>query len=119
MHPITGVMDPNRTGQIAVIFSSIRTQADDEGYAAAAVEMARLAAEQPGYCGIISARGSDGFGITVSYWADEGAAKAWRDQPDHARIREMGRGKWYASYTLDVAEIRRSYRWALAEAQGA
>ncbi len=115
MHSMLGFMDPNRTGQIAVIFSSIRTQADDEGYAAAADEMARLAAEQPGYCGIISARESDGCGITVSYWADEDAAKAWRDQPDHARIRELGRGKWYASYTLDVAKIARSYRWALAE----
>lgn len=104
-------MKPNRTGQIAVIFCSVRTEADAEGYGAAAVEMEQLAAKQPGYCGIKSARDTDGFGITVSYWTDEDAAKAWRDQPDHARIRELGRGRWYASYTLEVAQISRGYEW--------
>jgi heme-degrading monooxygenase HmoA len=111
MRPIGSVMKPNRTGQIAVIFCSVRTEADAEGYGAAAEAMGALAAQQPGYCGVTNARGSDGFGITVSYWSDEVAAKAWRDQPDHTRIRELGRGKWYASYTLEVAEISRSYEW--------
>jgi hypothetical protein len=33
--------------------------------------MVELAAEQPGYLGIETCRGEDGFGITVSYWQDE------------------------------------------------
>ncbi len=105
-------MQPSRQGQIAVIFSSVRTSEDDAGYFAAAKEMETLAALQPGYCGIISARGADGQGITVSYWADEDAAKAWRDHPEHARIREMGRAKWYEHYTLEVAQITRNYGWS-------
>jgi heme-degrading monooxygenase HmoA len=104
-------MDAKRQGQIAVIFSSFRTGKDDAGYFAAAQLMERLAAEQVGYCGFISARGADGRGITVSYWADEAAAKAWRDHPEHARIREQGRAIWYSSYTLEVAEITRDYGW--------
>lgn len=105
-------MQSNRKGQVAVIFFSVRTEMDADGYNAAASEMERLAALQPGYCGIQSTRGPDGCGITVSYWADEDAAKAWRDQPDHARIRDLGRGRWYASYTLEVATITRGYEWA-------
>ena len=105
-------MKPNRTGQIAVIFASRRTGEDDEGYGVAAAEMERLAAFQPGYCGMISVRGGDGMGITVSYWADNAAAKAWRDHPDHAAIREKGRALWYSDYDLQVARVERGYDWA-------
>jgi len=57
----------------AVIFPNQRTGADDAGYAAAAQRMVELAADQPGFLGIDSARGADGFGITVSYWATQEA----------------------------------------------
>ena len=79
----------DRRGQIAVIFVSRRTAADDAGYAQAAA-MEALAARQPGYRGMDGARDADGLGITVSYWADEAAAIVWRDQPEHAAIREAG-----------------------------
>jgi heme-degrading monooxygenase HmoA len=105
-------MPDNRTGETAVIFSSFRTSADEDGYQAAAQAMAELAAAQPGYRGITSTRGSDGHGITVSYWVDDDAAKAWRDHPEHARIRDLGREKWYDSYTLEVATVSRAYHWA-------
>jgi heme-degrading monooxygenase HmoA len=104
-------MKTSRLGQIAVIFASQRTGDDAAGYAAAADAMAALAAQQPGYRGMASARGDDGFGITVSYWADDTAAKAWRDHPEHAQIRDAGRDRWYSHYTLDVAEVTRGYDW--------
>jgi len=103
-----------RSGEVAVIFASWRTGADEGGYAAAAAAMEALAARQPGYRGIESARGPDGFGITVSYWADEAAATAWRDQPDHAAIRDAGRARWYRRYTVTVARVERDYGWTAA-----
>ena len=107
-------MQGRRKGQVAVIFVSVRTAGDDAGYAAAAAAMEPRAASQPGYRGIDSVRGADGTGITVSYWADDAAAKAWRDDPEHARIREAGRGRWYSRYDLVVAEVTRSYDWTRA-----
>jgi heme-degrading monooxygenase HmoA len=104
-------MDSNQAGQIAVIFANQRTAKDAEGYAAAAVAMEELARRQPGFCNVVSARGADGFGITVSYWADEASAKAWRDHPEHSQIRDTGRDRWYSSYTLDVVSVTRSYQW--------
>ncbi len=108
-------METNRAGQIAVIFSTKMTDADLAGYAAASGAMEALAAVQAGYCGIISTRGADGFGITVSYWNDEASATAWRDHPEHAAIRELGRSKWYQSYALDVTQVTRSYDWSRDE----
>lgn len=60
-----------------VTFSSCRTQGD-HGYGAMADAMVQLAAEQPGFLGVESARGTDGFGITNSYWKDEASIVAWK-----------------------------------------
>ena len=109
-------MEQSRRGQVAVIFANQRNGVDAAGYDAAAAAMDALAAAQPGYRGIESARGDDGFGVTVSYWADEAAAIAWRDQPDHAATRERGRGRWYARYRVTVARVERDYDWVAAEA---
>ena len=103
-------MTQDRTGEIAVIFTSQRTAGDDAGYAEAAAAMDALAAAQPGYRGVDSARDAEGFGITVSWWADEAAAVAWREHPVHAAIRGRGRTHWYASYEVAVAAVTRSYR---------
>jgi heme-degrading monooxygenase HmoA len=97
---------------MAVIFMSRRNGADEAGYSTAAAAMERLAAVQPGYLGFVSTRGADGIGIAVSYWQDDAAARAWRDQPEHARIRDLGRSRWYDSYSLAVAAVERSYKWS-------
>jgi heme-degrading monooxygenase HmoA len=99
-------------GSIAVIFTAQRNGDDEPGYQAAAAAMSELVRAQPGYRGEVHARSAGGLGITVSYWADETSAKAWRDNPDHAAVREQGRGRWYDWYTLEVASIFRSYDWA-------
>lgn len=104
-------MGDERIGEIAVIFASRRTGEDEAGYAAAAAAMEALAAAQPGYRGVASARGADGFGITVSYWADEASAAAWRDHPEHAAIRAIGRARWYESHSVEIATISRAYVW--------
>lgn len=104
-------MQDDSRGLVAVIFQSTRTPGDEAGYAAAADAMDRLAAAQPGYRGVASARDADGFGVTVSWWADDAVALAWRDHPEHAATREAGRERWYSSYRIDVARIERSYEW--------
>lgn len=98
-------------GTVAVIFTSRRTTVDDAGYGAAADAMEALARSQPGYVGIVSARGADGLGITISYWASEASAIAWRDNGDHAAIRAEGRARWYEDYGVVVAEVSRGYAW--------
>lgn len=99
------------SGTIAVIFTAQLTGMDGEGYGKAAMDMVALAQKQPGYAGIDSVRDTGGLGITVSYWADEATAIAWRENAEHTTIRNMGRERWYSHYSLHVAEIGRSYDW--------
>ncbi|MBB5117067.1 hypothetical protein AF335_24865 [Streptomyces eurocidicus] len=91
-----------------VVFTSVRT-ADDNGYEDRAEQMLRLAADQPGFLGVDSARGADGLGITVSYWSDEESIAAWRDHAEHAVTRAHGREHWYASFAVHVAKVERAY----------
>lgn len=100
---------------IAVIFISMRTDVDEDGYGAAAQAMDVLAAKQRGYIGVDSARGADGLGITVSYWADDESAVAWRQNAEHAAIRALGRKRWYAHYRLIVSRVTRAYDWQHSE----
>jgi heme-degrading monooxygenase HmoA len=91
----------------AVIFSSQRTADDAPGYSEMADAMERLAREQPGFLAIESARGADGFGITVSYWESLAAIDAWRNQAQHLVAQRLGIEKWYANYQLRIARVVR------------
>ena len=91
----------------AVIFTSVRTDEDDAGYATTADEMERLAAEQPGYLGIESARAE--LGITVSYWASAADARAWKAVAEHRLAQQRGRDAWYRSYRVRIATVEREY----------
>jgi len=96
----------------AVIFTSLRTD-DDDGYAAMAEAMAALAAQQPGFLGVESAR--EGLGVTVSYWADLESIRAWKAVLKHQAAQRAGRERWYADYTTRIARVERDYTKASSE----
>ena len=79
--------------------------------AEAAQRMLELAAQQPGFLGVESAR-SDGLGITLSYWQSEEAIRAWREHAEHSIVREQGRADWYAAFTTRVAKVERAYTFS-------
>ena len=93
----------------AVVFTSVRTLADPDGYAVTADRMVELARQQPGFLGIESARGADGLGITVSYWESEEAIRAWHNEAEHRLAQSAGREKWYATFQLRVCRVERAY----------
>jgi heme-degrading monooxygenase HmoA len=97
-----------KTPYYAVIFSSQRTQGDN-GYGATADRMVELSAQQPGYLGVESVRGADGFGITVAYWDSEEAIVKWKAHAEHRAAQEKGFSDWYAHYEVRVAKVERAY----------
>jgi heme-degrading monooxygenase HmoA len=89
----------------AVLFSSVRTPADAEGYAAMAEQMIRLAAEQPGFLGVESVRDSDGIGITISYWDSLEAIERLGQHAEHRLARQLGRKRWYETFRLRICRV--------------
>ena len=92
----------------AVVFTSLRTEGD-QGYARTSQRMVELAAEQPGFLGVESARVAAGLGITVSYWASEADAAAWKQVAEHLVAQQRGREVWYSHYRVRVATVTRDY----------
>ena len=92
----------------AVVFTSLRTEGEN-GYDAMARRMAELAAAQPGYLGMESARGVDGLGITVSYWQTSADITAWKANAEHQIAQETGKADWYVHYETRIAKVERAY----------
>ena len=97
-----------------VCFSSLRTEGDN-GYGEMADAMEQLARQQPGFLGVESARGADGFGITNSYWQDEASIREWKRNVDHLAAQKLGRLDWYRTYELRIARVERAYGFARAD----
>ncbi|HEX7673582.1 MAG TPA: antibiotic biosynthesis monooxygenase [Bdellovibrio sp.] len=93
----------------AVIFSSQRNSSDCAGYEQMAERMVELAKIQKGFLGMESSRGSDGFGITVSYWQTLEDISAWKSNSEHKIAQEFGRSKWYESFSTRVCKVEREY----------
>lgn len=90
----------------AVIFTSCRTEGD-KGYGEMAESMVNLAAQQPGFLGIESAR--EEVGITVSYWTDLESIKNWKANVEHQKAQQLGHQKWYASFKVRISKVERDY----------
>ncbi len=92
----------------AAIFTSEMSD-DTAGYAAMADRMVELAAQQPGFLGIESAR--EGIGITVSYWRDLASIAGWRANVEHAAAQRQGKAQWYRRYRLRIARVERDWQF--------
>lgn len=90
----------------AVIFTSLRTEVDND-YNAMAAHMVSLAQQQEGYLGHESAR--DGIGITVSYWQSLEAIRNWKQHAEHLVAQQKGRKEWYAHYKTRICLVERDY----------
>jgi heme-degrading monooxygenase HmoA len=93
----------------AVIFSSVRTNASADDYALAAAQMVEMAAEQPGFLGVESAR--EELGITVSYWESLEAIRNWKMNAEHTVARDKGRAQWYRTFKTRICLVERDYGW--------
>ena len=103
MSPIASTPQPP---YYAVIFTSVRTHGDN-GYSDIANKMVQLAAEQPGFLGIETAR--EGLGITVSYWLDLESIKQWKANAEHLAAQKLGREQWYTCFRVRIAKVERDY----------
>lgn len=90
----------------AVIFTSKRKEGD-KGYREMAERMMELAAQQPGFLGVESAR--DQIGITVSYWKDLESIKQWKENANHREAQRLGHKTWYSAFKTRICKVEREY----------
>ncbi|MER8818644.1 antibiotic biosynthesis monooxygenase [Mesorhizobium sp. M0991] len=47
--------------------------------------------------------------LSLSFWRDEDAVKAWRNTQEHRQAQKAGRGGIFADYRLRIAHVVRDY----------
>lgn len=90
-----------------VIFRAKIRQLDAE-YSATAQRMRELALNEFG-CSEFHAVMEGNEEVALSYWPDQASIQAWRAHPEHRKAQQLGKDKWYASYSVEVAKIERAY----------
>lgn len=91
-----------------VIFRARIRQLDAE-YAKIAERMRELALGEFG-CLEFHALCEGNQEVALSYWPDEDSIRRWRAHPEHLLAQQAGRERWYESYSVEVAQVGRSYR---------
>jgi heme-degrading monooxygenase HmoA len=52
---------------------------------------------------------NEGKLLSLSFWRDEAAVTAWRNQTNHRHAQEKGYNQLFSDYRLRVAEVQRDY----------
>ena len=92
-------------GQVVTVFRSrLRPEALEE-YGDTAARMAELARAMPGYVEHKAFTADDGERVTVVTFADRASHDAWRTHLEHRVAQRRGREAFYASYSLQVADV--------------
>jgi heme-degrading monooxygenase HmoA len=92
-------------GQVLTVFRSrLRDDAQPE-YGETATAMAELARTMPGYVEHKAFTADDGERVTVVTFADAASQRGWREHLEHRAAQRRGVQQFYASYSLQVAEV--------------
>lgn len=91
-----------------VMFRATIRALDDE-YGRTAARMRELALRDFG-CLEFHAVTEGDRELALSYWPDEESIRAWKNHPEHLAAQRAGRERWYESYSVEIAEVRRTYR---------
>ena len=91
----------------AVIFRA-KAGLQDAAYSQTVARMRELAFETYGCLDFVSVAEGDQE-IAISYWENQAAIQAWKEDAEHLMAQQEGRRRWYRSYTVQVVEIKREY----------
>jgi len=92
-----------------VVIFRARVRQFDEEYSRAAARLRELALTEFG-CLEFQAMTEGRDEIALSYWPSEENIRAWKSHPEHLQAQQLGRERWYESYSVQVAEVGRQYR---------
>jgi heme-degrading monooxygenase HmoA len=92
-----------------VVIFRAKARTLDAEYAATAAHLRELALKEFGCLDFCAVTEGDQE-IALSYWPDEASIRAWKQHADHLMAQKFGRERWYASYSVEVAEVKRAYQ---------
>ncbi len=95
---------------VAIFRARIRPENAD-AYYDLADRMGAIARTMPGFISWKGYFADDGERVSVHEWESAEALEAWRTHPEHLRVQELGREKFYEDYTLYVMDEPRTSKF--------
>lgn len=94
-----------------IVFEVWPQEGRREDYMAMAAELRGLLAEIPGFVSVerFESLTEPGKLLSLSFWEDEDAIRAWRETRAHRVAQALGRSTMFADYRLRVAAVTRDY----------
>lgn len=90
-----------------VIFRA-RVRSVDAEYARMAQRLRDLALQDFG-CTAFHAVTEGQDEVALSYWPSTEAIRRWKAHPEHVLAQQLGRERWYESWSVEVARLERAY----------
>jgi len=96
---------------IAVIFEFVPLEGRTADYMALASGLGAQLAQADGFLSIerFQSQTTPGKFVSLSFWRDEEAVRAWRNRPGHREAQRRGRADVFSAYRLRVAAVLRDY----------
>jgi len=96
---------------IAVIFEVQPAEGKRDAYLAIAANLRPLLDGIDGFISIerFQSLADPNRILSLSFWRDEEAVKAWRNTEEHRQAQQAGRGGIFAGYRLRIAHVVRDY----------
>lgn len=96
---------------IAVIFEVVPHSQRRQDYLDAAARLRPLLDEMDGFLSIerFESLSQPGKVLSLSFWRDEEAVRAWRNVELHREVQARGRAELFDDYRLRVAAVVRDY----------
>lgn len=96
---------------VIVFRSRLATEAGAD-YAETAAAMLAKARTMPGFVEFKHFTADDGERLALIHWESEESLRPWVEDLAHRDAQRRGRERWYATYTIEVAEVVRTSRFA-------
>ncbi|MBY8976294.1 antibiotic biosynthesis monooxygenase [Rhodobacteraceae bacterium NNCM2] len=96
---------------IAIIFEVEPAEGKQDAYLDHAATLRPILMEMDGFISVerFQSLTTPGKLLSLSFWRDEEAVAAWRNNEVHRRMQKMGRSGLFAGYRLRVAGVIRDY----------
>jgi len=91
----------------AVIFKA-EINKTDKAYSTMAGRMRELAINEYG-CIKFSSVTDGNNEIAISYWNSKEQIKEWKQNKEHLKAQELGKNKWYKTYSVEILEVINQY----------
>lgn len=104
---------------IVTVFRSRLMPGVRDEYVTLVDRMVELAAAMPGYISHKGFFAEDGERVTIVEFESEEAQRAWRMQPEHRAAQHAARETYYASYSVQVCEVKRASKFERASSGAA